>query len=39
VPLQRGENTVKTGSFLTSKSSLDGIYIDKDFDGSFDIEL
>ena len=39
VPLQRGENTVKTGSFLTSKSSLDGIYIDKDYDGNFDIEL
>ena len=39
VPLQRGDNTIKTGNFLTSKSSLDGIYIDKDFDGSYDVEL
>ena len=39
VSLRRGRCSVKTGNFLTSKSSLDGIYIDKEFEGSFDIEL
>ena len=37
--LQRGECNVKTSNFLTSSPSLDGIYIDTDFEGSFDIEL
>lgn len=38
VPLQRNECTVKSGSFLTSKSS-DGINIDKELDGNHNIEF
>lgn len=38
IPLQRNQTTLKRGNFLTSKSS-DGINIDQEMDGSFDIVL
>ena len=38
IPLQRNKSTVKHGEYLTSKTS-DGIDIDKEFEGSFDLTI